>query len=471
MNNSTDLHYLEMYELSQLIRTGKLSPVEVTKAQLARIEALDGQLHSYAHVTAEIALAQAQQAEDELSKGICHSPLHGIPIALKDLIDTAGVPTAMGMPLHARRIPERDATVVTRLREAGAIMLGKLQMTEGAFAIHHPDIVEPKNPWGANHWAGASSSGAGIATAAGLCYGALGSDTGGSIRFPCAANGLTGLKPTWGRVSRYGVMEMASSLDHVGPMTRSARDTLFLLSTISGHDPLDPTSLASVCLEISSIEPIFKGLTVGVDPEWINQGVDPVIQKALDEIIQLIFAGGGQVKKIKMPDTYHVSNNWELHCGVQTAVAHEKTYPQHATQYGPALSRLIDGGRQLSAMDYQRILLEAQRFNGAMDAVLQEVDIILAPVQPYAAPTHDQLANLAQDPDANRHLIQFTAPFNVSGHPCISFPIGLTENRMPIGGQFIGKKGDEGTLCRAGMAVQQVTDWHKLRPNLNVAKV
>ena len=471
MNNSTDLHYLEMYELSQLIRTGKLSPVEVTKAQLARIGALDGQLHSYAHVSAELALVQAKQAEDELSKGICHSPLHGIPIALKDLIDTAGVPTTMGMPLHTHRIPERDATVVTRLREAGAIMLGKLQMTEGAFAIHHPDIVEPKNPWGANHWAGASSSGAGIATAAGLCYGALGSDTGGSIRFPCAANGLTGLKPTWGRVSRYGVMEMAASLDHVGPMTRSARDTLFLLSTISGHDPLDPTSLASVCLEISSIEPNFKGLTVGVDPEWINKDVDPVIQKALDEIIQLIFAGGGQVKKIKMPDTYHVSNNWESHCGVQTAVAHENTYPQQANQYGPALSRLIDGGRQLNAMDYQRILLEAQRFNGAMNAVLQEVDIILAPVQPYAAPTHDQLANLAQDPDANRHLIQFTAPFNVSGHPCISFPIGLTQNRMPIGGQFIGKKGDEGTLCRAAMAVQQVTDWHKLHPNLNMTKV
>lgn len=468
MSNSTDIHYLEMYELSQLIRSRKLSPVDVTKAQLARIDALDSKLHSYARVTADIALEQAQQAEDELAKGICRSPLHGIPIAFKDLIDTAGVVTAAGMPLHANRIPEHDATVVTRLREAGTVMLGKLQMTEGAFAIHHPDIVEPNNPWGADHWAGASSSGAGIATAAGLCYGSLGSDTGGSIRFPCAANGLTGLKPTWGRVSRYGVMEMAASLDHVGPITRSARDTLFLLSTISGYDPLDSTSLSSVCLEIPSIEPSFKGLTVGVDLEWINKDVDPVIQKALEEIIRIIFAGGGQVKKIKMPDTYHVSNNWESHCGVQTAVAHEATYPRYASQYGPALSRLIDGGRQLSGMDYQRILLEAQRFNGAMDALLQEVDIILAPVQPYAAPTHDQFANLAQDPEANRHLIQFTAPFNVSGHPCMSFPIGLTENHMPIGGQFIGKKGGEGTLCRATMAVQEVSDWHKLRPNLNM---
>jgi amidase len=464
MNNVSDIHYLEMHELSQLIRTRKISPVEVTKAQLARIDALDSKLHSYAHVTTEVALKQAQEAEDDLVKGICRSPLHGIPIALKDIIDTAGVVTAAGMPLHANRIPKRNATVVNRLREAGTVMLGKLQMTEGAFAIHHPDIVAPNNPWGDNYWAGASSSGAGVATAAGLCYGSLGTDTGGSIRFPCAANGLTGLKPTWGRVSRYGVMEMAASLDHVGPITRSAKDTLFLLSAIAGYDPLDPSSLSSACLEVSSIEENFKGITVGVDIDWVNEGVDPIIQRALDEIIRIVFAGGGKVKKIKMPNTYHVSNNWEEHCGVQTAVAHEETYPKFAEQYGPALSRLIDGGRQLSGMNYQHILLNAQIFNGEMNALLQEVDIILAPIQPYAAPTHEQLANLAQDPDANRRLIQFTAPFNISGHPAISFPIGLTQTNMPIGGQFIGRKGDEAMLCRAGMAVQNVSEWHKLRP-------
>ncbi|MDY0248610.1 MAG: amidase [Pseudomonas sp.] len=464
MSLLSDIHYLEMHELSLLIRSGKLSPVDVTKAQLARIEALDPDLHSYACVTADIALQQAQEAEDELSQGICRSPLHGIPVAFKDLLDTAGVVTAAGMPLHANRIPEHDATVVTRLREAGVVMLGKLQMTEGAFAIHHPNIVAPNNPWGANHWAGASSSGAGVATAAGLCYASIGSDTGGSIRFPCAANGLTGLKPTWGRVSRYGAFEMAASLDHIGPITRSARDTLFLLSTMAGYDPLDPTSSPSVCLEVPSVDASFKGLTVGVDLSWISDGVDLVIQKALEEIINMIFSGGGKVKKIKMPDTRQVSSNWEAHCGVQTAVAHEKTYPRYAAQYGPALSRLIDGGRQLSGMDYQRILLEAQRFNGAMDALLYDVDIILAPVQPYAAPTHGQLANLAQDPDANRRLIQFTAPFNVTGHPCLSFPIGHTETGMPIGGQFIGPKGGDATLCRAGMAVQQVSDWHRVRP-------
>lgn len=464
MSMVSDIHYLEIHQLSQLIRSREISPVEVTQAQLARIEALDGSLHSYARVTPDLALQQAQLAEDDLSKGVCHSPLHGIPIAFKDLFDTVGVVTAAGMPIHSKRIPDQDSTVVSRLREAGTVMLGKLQMTEGAFAIHHPDIIAPKNPWGADHWAGASSSGAGVATAAGLCYGSIGSDTGGSIRFPCAANGLTGLKPTWGRVSRYGVFEMAASLDHVGPITRSARDTLFLLSSIAGYDPLDPTSSPSVCLEVPSVDPSFKGLTVGLDLSWVNDGVDPVIQKALEEIVTMIFAGGGQVKKIQMPDTRQVSSNWEAHCGVQTAVAHEATYPKYAADYGPALSRLIDGGRKLSGMDYQRILIEAQRFNGAMDALLHEVDLILAPVQPYAAPTYEQLANLAQDPEANRLLIQFTAPFNVTGHPCLSFPIGLTEQGMPIGGQFIGRKGGDALLCRAGMAVQQVSDWHKLRP-------
>ena len=464
MNLPSDLHYLEMHELSLLIRSRKLSPVEVTQALLLRIEALDGRLHSYARVTPELALAQAREAEKLLAGGISLSPLHGIPIAVKDLFDTTGVATAAGMPLHAERVPRQDATVVARLREAGTVMLGKLQMTEGAFAIHHPSIEAPINPWGDDHWTGASSSGCGVATAAGLCFASIGSDTGGSIRFPCAANGLTGLKPTWGRVSRFGAFEMAASLDHVGPMTRSARDTLFLLSTIAGHDPLDPTSMPSVCLEVPGIDDSFKGLRVGIDERWISDGVDPVIQDALQVVMQMIHEGGGQLLRVRMPDTRAVSANWEAHCGVQTAVAHADTYPRHAVEYGPALSRLIDGGRALSGTDYQRILLDAQRFTGAVDALLNELDVVLAPVQPYAAPTHGQLADLALDPEANRRLIQFTSPFNVSGHPCLSLPIGLTGGGLPIGGQFIARKGGEAVLCRAGMAVQKLSDWHRQHP-------
>ncbi|WP_166360584.1 amidase [Pseudomonas akapageensis] len=464
MNSQDELHYLELHELSLLIRTGKLSPVEVTEAQLARIERLDGRLNAYATVTPELALQQAREAERELARGECRSPLHGIPLAVKDLLHTAGVPTSAGMPIHQAFVPSEDATVVARLREAGSVLLGKLRMTEGAFAIHHPDLPTPLNPWHPGHWAGASSSGSGVATAAGLCYAAIGSDTGGSIRFPCAANGLTGLKPTWGRVSRHGCFELAASLDHIGPMTRSARDALFLLSTIAGHDPKDPTSLPSVCLEVPSIEDSFRGLRVGIDEAWLSDGVDPVIQQALERIMAIVRDSGGILQRVNMPDTRAVSGNWELHCGVQTAVAHAATYPQRASEYGPALSRLIDTGRALSGMDYQRVLLEAQRFSGELDLVLNDVDLLLSPVQPYAAPTHEQLANLAQDPEANRRLIQFTAPFNVSGHPCISLPCGFTDDGLPIGCQFIAKRNGEAVLCRAGMAVQKVTDWHRVRP-------
>lgn len=464
MTSSSDLHYLELHELSLLIRTGKLSPVEVTEAQLARIERLDGTLHAFARVTAELALDQAREAERELLRGECRSPLHGIPLAVKDLLHTAGIPTAAGMPIHQAFIPQEDATVVARLREAGSVLLGKLQMTEGAFAIHHPDLATPINPWHPGHWAGASSSGSGVATAAGLCYASIGSDTGGSIRFPCAANGLTGLKPTWGRVSRHGCFELAASLDHIGPITRSARDALFLLSTIAGHDPKDPTSLPSVCLEVPSIEDSFRGLRVGIDEAWLSDGVDLVIQQALERIMAIVRDSGGTLQRVRMPDTRAVSGNWEAHCGVQTAVAHAATYPQRAMEYGPALSRLIEGGRALSGMDYQRVLLDAQRFSGELDSVLNEVDLLLAPVQPYAAPTHEQLASLAQDPEANRRLIQFTAPFNVSGHPCISLPCGFTADGLPIGCQFIAEWGGEAVLCRAGMAVQKVTDWHRRRP-------
>lgn len=459
-----ELHYLDMFDLSLMIRSRKLSPVDITKAQLARIEKLDGALNSYACVAAESALEQARQAEAELVRGACRSPLHGVPIAVKDLFWTKGIPTTAGTTIHRGFMAQEDATVVARLKEAGAVILGKLRMTEGAFAIHHPDLPAPNNPWGAAHWAGASSSGSGVATAAGLCYAALGTDTGGSIRFPAAANNLTGLKPTWGRVSRYGAFELAASLDHVGPMARSAKDVLFLLSTIAGHDPKDPTSLPSACLEIPGIDESFKGLRVGVDEAWLSDGVDPAIQKGLQQIMNFIRQGGGTLVRVEMPDTRAVSTNWERHCGVQTAIAHEATYPSRAVEYGPALSRLIDGGRELSGADYQRILLAAQRFTGEVDALFNEVDLVLAPVQPYAAPTYEQLAGLASDPEANRRLIQFTSPFNVSGHPCLSLPCGFTQQGLPLGAQFIGKKESEGTLCRAGMAVQRVSDWHKQRP-------
>jgi amidase len=458
-----DLHHFEIYDLSLQIRSGKISPVEVTRAMLARVEALDANLHSYARVTPELALKQAEQAEEEIQAGNVRSPLHGIPLAVKDLFDTRGVVTAGGMPIHAQRVPAENATVVQRLEDAGSVMLGKLQMTEGAFAIHHPTIPDPVNPWGAAHWCGASSSGSGVATAARLCYGTLGSDTGGSVRFPSAANNLTGLKTTYGTISRKGTMEMAASLDHVGPMARSARDVLLLLAIIGGHDT--QRLLATIDEQrLDNLLKGFKGLRIGMDDAWISDGVDPVIQRAIQQVKVILAEAGGEIKRIKVPDTRATSSNWEHHCGVQTAVAHEATYPGKAAEYGPALARLIDQGRELKAVDYERIIRDAQQFTREMDAVFTEVDVVLAPVQPYAAPTYEQLAGLASDPEANRRLIQFTSPFNASGHPALSVPIGFTEQGLPIGGQLIGRKYQDDLLCMVGMVLQSHSDWHRQVP-------
>jgi amidase len=458
-----DLPNFEIYDLSLQIRSGKISPVEVTTAILARVEALDANLHSYARVTPELAFKQAEQAEKEIQAGDVRSPLHGIPLAVKDLFDTTGIVTAGGMPIHAQRVPTENATVVQRLQDAGSVMLGKLQMTEGAFAIHHPTIPDPVNPWGAAHWCGASSSGCGVATAARLCYGTLGSDTGGSVRFPSAANNLTGLKTTYGTISRKGTMEMAASLDHVGPMARSARDVLLLLAIIGGHDT--QRLLATIDEQrFDNFLKGFKGLRIGMDESWISDGVDPVIQRAIQQVKAILAEAGGEIKSIKVPDTRATSSNWERHCGVQTAVAHEATYPGKAAEYGPALARLIDQGRELKAVDYERIIRDAQQFTREMDAVFTEVDVVLAPVQPYAAPTYEQLAGLASDPEANRRLIQFTSPFNASGHPALSVPIGFTEQGLPIGGQFIGRKYQDDLLCMVGMVLQSHSDWHRQVP-------
>src|SRR5215813_2202752 len=261
---TTELHYLELMELTARIKARELSSVAVTHALVDRIASLDGTLGSYAVVTADAAMAQAKVAEAEIMASRYRGPLHGVPIAVKDLCWTRGIPTAAGMAIYKNYCPHEDATVVRLLKEAGAVLLGKLQLTEGAYSDHHPSVTPPKNPWNPDYWPGISSSGPGAATAAGLCYGSLASDTGGSIRWPSAANGLTGLKPTWGRVSRYGVFELAATLDHVGPMARCAADAGALLGVIAGADEKDPTTVLDPVPDYLGARPNLQGLRIGI---------------------------------------------------------------------------------------------------------------------------------------------------------------------------------------------------------------
>src|SRR4030095_1798507 len=261
-----ELCYLSLIDVGRGIRARHFSSVEVTQALLLRIAQLAAELRSYATVISESALTAAAAADQEIARGEDRGPLHGVPVAVKDLCYSKGVPTAAGMAIYKNFIPDRDATVVNRLRAAGAVMLGKLQMTEGAFGAHHPSIAPPVNPWSRAHWTGVSSSGSGVATAAGLCYGSLGTDTLGSIRFPSTMNGVTGLKASWGRVRRAGIFALAESRDDVGPRARSAADAAAMLGAIAGADIADPTAVQDAREDyLANIEGGVRDVRIGID--------------------------------------------------------------------------------------------------------------------------------------------------------------------------------------------------------------
>lgn len=464
--SGASLHYLELLDVANLVQTRKISSVEVTRAQLDRIAVLDGQLKSYVTVMPEQALAAAKMADDEIAGGHIRGPLHGVPIGVKDLCWTHDAPTASGMPIHAGHRPTEDATVVKHLRGAGAVILGKLQLTEGAYADHHPDITPPVNPWNPDHWPGVSSSGSGVATAAGLCYGSLGSDTGGSIRFPSAANGLTGLKPTWGRVSRYGCFELAATLDHIGPMARSAADAGAMLSVIAGADPNDPTaSLEPVPNYLAGMKRGLRGLRIGLDPVW-NSRVDQATAEMVKHVISVISLLGADLREVTFPNSEAMLEDWFHLCGIEVAVAHHATYPSRADEYGPGLKSLIELGRTQSALDYQRLVLRRLDFTGRVRALMQTIDLLLIPTTAMASPTDATMARLGEDPDLISGLLRFTCPFDMSGSPTITLPAGFTDKGTPIAFQFVAPHFGEETLVRAGWAFQQATDWHRRHPDL-----
>jgi len=467
----TDLHYATLVETASALRSRKISPVELTGALLDRIAKLDPSLHSYATVTSELAMQQAKTAEAEIAAGKHRGPLHGVPIAVKDLCNTAGIVTAAGMPLHAKHVPDFDATVVKRLADAGAVLLGKLQLTEGAFAKHHPTVSVPKNPWNPDYYAGASSSGSGVATAAGLTFGSLGSDTGGSIRYPASANGITGLKPTWGRVSRHGVFAFAPSLDHVGPMTRSAADAGAMLGAIAGLDPNDPTTLAAPVPDyLAVLDKGVRGLRIGIDSAYNEVGVDTKIVEALDSARRLLEGQGATIRKVKLPDHNAVAAAWGDYTGVEAAIVHAATYPSRASAYGPSASGTIAGsiehGRTVTAIDLMNHHHARLAFSGALAVLFADIDLLLIPTQPLADFTLAEEAELFTQPEELAAFLRFATPFDMSGSPTLTLPGGFTKKGLPLSFQLVGRHLDEALLVQAGHAYQQVTDWHRYHPKL-----
>lgn len=465
---SDELSYLDLVEVGRRIQARQLSSVDVTQAVLDRIARLDPRLKCYATLTADLALAQAREADTEIARGVLRGPLHGVPIAVKDLCHTKGIPTAAGMRIHKDYRPGRDATVVTRLREAGAVSLGKLQLTEGAFGAHHPAIDPPVNPWSAAHWTGVSSSGSGVATAAGLCYGSLGSDTGGSIRFPSTMNGVTGLKPTWGRVSRAGVFALAESMDHIGPMTRSAADAAAMLGAIAGADPDDPTaSHAMVPDYLGGIGDGVREVRIGVDRALAAAGSDADMVRATEEAATVLAQSGAKVRDVALPSPDAVVRDWIPLCAVEAAVAHEATYPSRAAEYGPLLAGLLETGRSLDGPSVAKMLLRREAFRSQLNAPFRDIDLLIVPVMNVAAPTLADLAAAGRAPAAVEARLRFTAPFDMSGHPTLTLPGGKTKDGLPVGFQIVGRPMEETLILRAGHAFQQATGWHKRRPPIS----
>jgi amidase len=462
------LHHWTLTELSVALRARAVSSVEVTSALLDRITALDCECRSYATVMADAALAQARAADDEIGKGRWRGPLHGVPIAVKDLCFTKNAPTAAGMAILKDWVPDYDATVVTRLNEAGAVMLGKLQLTEGATGSHHPAIAPPRNPWNHGHWTGVSSSGSGVATAAGLCFGSLGSDTGGSIRFPSSCCNLTGIKPTWGRVSRYGIFTLSDSQDHIGPMARCASDAAAILGVIAGDDPNDQTTLpAPVPDYLVGLGNGVGGLRVGIDRSYNETGTDGAIVAALAEAERVLTGLGMELKPVQMPKTLGPAVAVCMPAmSAEVAAAHAPYYPAHKAEYGPELAGMIELGLRTPAVEVAEAARLRRVLRGEFARLWRDIDLLLVPAMPMTVPTIETVASRGRENAFMAEMVRFTMPFDLTGSPTITLPGGFTKDHLPIGFQLAGPDLSEDLLCRAGFAFQQVTDWHTRHPDV-----
>jgi len=452
-------------ETGELLRKGKLSPVELTKTCLAQIEKLNPTLNAFVTVTAELALMQARAAEAEILSGHWRGPLHGIPLALKDLIDTAGIRTTAASALFKDRVPAEDAEVVRRLREAGAVLLGKQNLHE--FAYGGSSMIssygEVHNPWDPARIAGGSSGGSAASVAAGLGYGAIGTDTAGSIREPAALCGVVGLKPTYGRVSVRGVIPLSRSLDHIGPIARTVADAAATLQAIAGYDAKDGNSVDMPAPDyLASLREQLRPLRIGLPRKFFFEDLDPAVASAVEEALGVLSALGGNVS--------------ELDIGVPTdrTLQAAESYANHAEfvgrspeLYQPETLRRIRTGEDISAGEVEQRRRELKQIRSEVHKVFEGVDVLVTPTTPVPAAAIEELK---QDPDLLRPhellLLRNTRPVNVWGLPAISIPCGFTTAGLPIGLQIIGSQWREDRVLQLAYAYEQATNWHQRTPRL-----
>jgi aspartyl-tRNA(Asn)/glutamyl-tRNA(Gln) amidotransferase subunit A len=466
-----DLLTLTLKQASELIRRRELSPVELTEAYVKRIDALNPTLNAYITVTREQALSAAREMEAELRKGKSRSPLHGIPVALKDNIDTAGIRTTAASAVFKDRVPAEDAEVVTRLKKAGAVLLGKLNLHEfalgGTSAVTHFGPV--RNPWALDHHPGGSSGGSGAAIAADLCIGSLGTDTGGSIRIPASACGIVGLKPTYGRVSNRGVIPMAWTLDHVGPMCKTVEDAAIMLNAIAGYDELDSSTVNVPIVDYArAIRTPASKLRLGVPKAGFYENLHPETAQAVEaarDVLGKITAG---IREVDVPPAGPVADIWNS----EIYAYHMPWITKTPELYQQQTRALIQRAGDTRAVVYAQARRNMDVLRRDIRKVFAEVDLLITPTQRSPA---GLITPAAPAPDAGRGgapagggggggPLNNTSAFNIYGLPTISVPCGFTKNGLPIGLQISGAPFAESTVIALAHAYEQATEWHKRRP-------
>jgi len=468
---AADILFLSVDELSPLLKARKLSPVELVRAFLDRIDAVNPKVNAFITIAAEHALQRARQAEQDIAAGRYQGPLHGIPYAPKDLVATQGIRTTNGSKVTATWVPDYEATVTRRLNQAGAILIGKLNLLEFAMGSGQKGLNGPtRNPWDLTYSPSGSSSGSGAALAASMVPLALGSDTGGSIRGPAKSCGIVGLKPTYGRVSLFGVTTLSWTLDHVGPMARSVADVAHLLQVIAGADPQDRNAAAVPVPDYNqSLRQDVRGLRVGVPTEHFFEHVHPETEAALRRAISLLQEMGAQLVDVKLRDAALCGPASAMILGTEAAVYHEKRLKEKGDLFEPLVRERLEVGTLNSAMDYIKALRVRTVLMEEMQRVFQSCDVLLLPAG-NAAPKLDAEivgTDAASEPPLPPRPDSFNIA-NVTGIPAIVLPCGFTTGPpvLPLGIQFCAKPFGEATLFRIGHAYQSATDWHTRRPPL-----
>lgn len=468
--DSNEIPFLPATELSVLIKSREVSPVQATQAYLDRIGQVDEKLNSYITVCRDEALAEARQAEQEISAGNYRGPMHGLPVAVKDQFYTKGIRTTGGSNILKDLVPDEDATVVANLKAAGSVMLGKLNMSEFASgdAFHHP-YGTPHNPWDLSRNPGTSSSGSGAATAAFLCATSLGEDTGGSIRGPASFCGLVGIRPSWGRVSRYGVLGASWSMDIVGPISRTTADCAITLGAIAGYDPKDPSTWdVPVPDYLSMLTGDIRGLKVGVIQERVDtDAVDPEVRDRVVQGISVLGELGAVIQEVSIPLIVHsaaISNTIIL---TDAAGLHRQGIDEHLDEYDHNNQIRLLTGSIIPAQAHQKAIKLRQVLRQQILEALEKVDVLVMPTSSIPAsliPTKAGIDSKQQVLDGLAGRRSFTAPFNLANTPALSINCGFTSQQLPVGLQIAGKPFDEGTLFRVAHAYEQATEWHTRRP-------